>query len=603
MKPFYRKNYRTLYYLALIILVLVNPKVSFSQNDRWLKKAYKTDNLEQKIYYCTKSINKHPDKADAYFLRGTTYDSIEKMDSALIDYSSVIKLDSLSGEAFFRRGIVYQKMENYEKAIRDFDKSSALSFGVYFSTRKKALCLFRMNNFDQAKEEYSKCILIDSTAADVYFWRAYSSFILRDFSGALNDMDVYIKLSPDSANGYSLRGVIYALLDQPIDAENDFTHALLLDSTDFNSFSNMGKLFLDRNDYSESRKYYNKALALDTTNLKTLMNIGYTFKAEGDIDNALKIFNKAILLDSMNTNTLLLIAQSYFQKDQKIEALSYYDKIVEIEPENTDIRFSRAMINVELGNYEQVFNDFDIILLNDSLNVSTLSSRALIYKNMKLYNEAIKDYTATLEIIPDLTTSLYNRGLCKIKTGDVYEGIEDLIHYYDLIPYDSFILLDIARAYMNINSYQKAIDYLNLYINNKSEDAQVYAYKALCFKRLGRISEYEKNVKLANEIQPYFFENILNNGFAALETYNLDEAENLFLLCIGLYPQNVDAYIGLCIKNSLDNTPLNIDQYKSKVLLLDTTWRNIDKKLQGLESEEESNFLFFTDILRSIFHE
>ena len=55
-----------------------------------------------------------------------------------------------------------------------------------------------------------------------------------------------------------------------------------------------------------------------------------------------------------------------------------------------------------------------------------LDSRGLTYLKMGQWDSAIEDYNEALRIDPKLASSLYGRGLAKLKTGDTTGGNTDI---------------------------------------------------------------------------------------------------------------------------------------------------------------------------------
>jgi tetratricopeptide (TPR) repeat protein len=55
-----------------------------------------------------------------------------------------------------------------------------------------------------------------------------------------------------------------------------------------------------------------------------------------------------------------------------------------------------------------------------------LDSRALIYLKMGQWDSAIDDYSSALRVEPKLASSLYGRGLARLKKGDTTGGDADI---------------------------------------------------------------------------------------------------------------------------------------------------------------------------------
>ena len=57
---------------------------------------------------------------EAYDYRGNAKISLSNYGGAIIDYTSVIKIDSKDSYLFFWRGFAYEALQKYQEAIEDF---------------------------------------------------------------------------------------------------------------------------------------------------------------------------------------------------------------------------------------------------------------------------------------------------------------------------------------------------------------------------------------------------------------------------------------------------------------------------------------------------
>ena len=67
-------------------------------NAKWKEKEY-----HEAIKWYTEAIGKQPDFSDAYYNRGLIYQTLEKNEEALADFSKAIELDSKFAPALFKK--------------------------------------------------------------------------------------------------------------------------------------------------------------------------------------------------------------------------------------------------------------------------------------------------------------------------------------------------------------------------------------------------------------------------------------------------------------------------------------------------------------------
>jgi len=72
-------------------------------------------NLNLAIEYCQ-------DSGNYYAYRGIAYEGLEKMDSAIADYSQAIKIDSNNYIGYYRRSLTYEHVQKFKEAFADLNK-------------------------------------------------------------------------------------------------------------------------------------------------------------------------------------------------------------------------------------------------------------------------------------------------------------------------------------------------------------------------------------------------------------------------------------------------------------------------------------------------
>ncbi|KAF9377091.1 hypothetical protein CPB97_010425 [Podila verticillata] len=58
--------------------------------------------------------------AELYFKRSKRYSILNKSDKTIKDFTPVVDLDPLNADAFKLRGTIYERIQKYEEAMRDY---------------------------------------------------------------------------------------------------------------------------------------------------------------------------------------------------------------------------------------------------------------------------------------------------------------------------------------------------------------------------------------------------------------------------------------------------------------------------------------------------
>jgi tetratricopeptide (TPR) repeat protein len=90
----------------------------------WLEKGINSIELghnQMAVKELSKAIDLNPKEADAYYLRGTAYESIGDVKRAIRDYTEAIVLNPRHYMAYTERGNAYESLNNYDDAIQDYN--------------------------------------------------------------------------------------------------------------------------------------------------------------------------------------------------------------------------------------------------------------------------------------------------------------------------------------------------------------------------------------------------------------------------------------------------------------------------------------------------
>ena len=75
----------------------------------------------------TQAIDINPQCADAYFNRGTIFETKGAYDLAIADFTQVIQIKPQDADAYLNRGLAYRAKEEIDNAIADYSKAIDLN--------------------------------------------------------------------------------------------------------------------------------------------------------------------------------------------------------------------------------------------------------------------------------------------------------------------------------------------------------------------------------------------------------------------------------------------------------------------------------------------
>ena len=174
---------------------------------------------------------------------------------------------------------------------------------------------------------------------------------------------------------------------------------------------------------------FDTAIATDPNDAFAHMARGKLRLAAGDKVAAKADFDAALATSQDKARDGLNMAAVYDHAHDYAEMIATVDHWLGDNPES-DRRYSAY--NLRCWARAQWGRDLDAALsdCNASLklrqNADTLDSRALVEFRMGRFDAAIADTDAALELKPSLSTSVYTRGLARLRKGQAVDGAADL---------------------------------------------------------------------------------------------------------------------------------------------------------------------------------
>ena len=170
------------------------------------------------------------------------------------------------------------------------------------------------------------------------------------------------------------------------------------------------------------------ARAIDPASLGALAGL-----ASWDVDNGQRDAGLALLQERIDTggeNTADVIAEKaglLARAGDRDGALALLDEAIRTRPGNANLLNSRCWIKGLLDTgLDTALKDCTRSIELAETSLAALDSRALSYFRLKRYDDALADLTAVLDQQPDLASSLFLRGVVRMRMGEQAAANADL---------------------------------------------------------------------------------------------------------------------------------------------------------------------------------
>jgi tetratricopeptide (TPR) repeat protein len=204
-----------------------------------------------------------------------------------------------------------------------------------------------------------------------------------------------------------------------IDSGKETPQALVI------AYNNRGNAYMTKGEYDRAVQDYDQSIKLNPNYARAFNNRGVAYQKKGEYDRAINDFDQSIKLNPQYANAFANRAQTYLNKGEYERAVLDYDEAGRLKPTLEAVWSGRCWTRAIIGQLQAALSD-----CNEALRLkpdsATLDSRGLTYLKMGQWDSAIDDYSSALRLDPKLASSLYGRGLAKLKKGDTAGGNADI---------------------------------------------------------------------------------------------------------------------------------------------------------------------------------
>ena len=362
-----------------------------------------------------------------YMERGEAYETNDKRDLAIQDFTRVVELDPYNDLAYQRRGMLYALEEEYALAIRDYTEAIEIDSSNWVAYQSRGWAYWYEGRNDLAKQDLERSLGgwsgIGAHETNIpylligYGWaNSDGSHMHMPSEGMQTLMELFVReiIASDGGQGKIAREERVEEEQQHLAERNRATQSKL-------------NLVIQECTEAMVGSPYN-------TDLYNVRAEAYEAKVEYDL--AIQDWTKALALDPYNAEFYNARAEAYYIAGWHELAINDHMKAIELNPDDVDVRWSSAETFVSLGEYALAIRDFTKIIELDPDEYSIYERRGEVYKAQKNYDLAIEDFTRAIKTASSVSVPyLYSkRGETYRDRGEVGLAIQDFNRAIDLNP-------------------------------------------------------------------------------------------------------------------------------------------------------------------------
>ncbi len=325
------------------------------------------------------------------------YKAAEKgdLDSAIANYSEVLRLSPFYIDAYYNRGWCFIELGKYQEAIRDF----------------------------------SKIIDLDKGYKNAHLSKGFARYNLGDYEKAIEDYLIELKLQPNNKLCFNNIGVAKEKLNQLEEAMIYYDKALEIDPQYRTAIENKNALenLLDslvRNQQLANNKtdVIEKEAVFVTA--KDYFDLGYQAGEIGDYEKAIENYNKAISIDRNYRQAYENRGWVKYRLEKYLSALEDLNTALDLGVNKWTYN-QRGLVKIKLGNLEGAIKDFDKALEIDAEYTAAIENKRLVKKSLDERNATLYDKTPPSISItsPDLAALTRGIGVVRLDEKVTIAGV------------------------------------------------------------------------------------------------------------------------------------------------------------------------------------
>ena len=290
--------------------------------------------------------------ATAYFGRGRMWRNANQIESAIADYSELLKLEPNHRWANNNRGAAYLDQNDLPNALRDFNEAIRIDPKYALALANRAEVLRRQGKLSEALADANKAIDIDQKHARAVSVRdAIQADVKRiEEQNKKPPAQTQYKTEPTVNPTLALRERAYAHSRKRdyTSAIADFTELLQGTSKDPEDYNGRGIAYTEMRQLDLAMADYARAIAMSGHSWRPHFNRAGIHEMRGELDQALRELNAAIndhRNDHRSNDPMVFISRGrvHLQKGAHAPAWDDFNKAVELTPDNAEAYHMRGL--------------------------------------------------------------------------------------------------------------------------------------------------------------------------------------------------------------------------------------------------------------------
>ena len=252
----------------------------------------------------------------------------------------------------------------------------------------------------------------------------------------------------------------------------------------------------------------------DNQSNKEVLDTAIELRESGKYDEAITFLKKCISNFPKDPNIPAMLSQCYILNDNLEEAIDYLEKAKNIDPDIASVGWNESRILLKQKKVAEavtVAKKTNKSFPDDVEGMGVLGSCLRANDNI---DDSLKFLNKAIELNPNYSEALINRGLISLAQKDKEGALTDLEKAHHLKPHIKQIWDLLVGLKMDFKQFEDTITIAKKMVKWEPTNEKVYGSIALCYQNLDKFDQAVLAYKKAIEIRPGYLEAWVNLGSA-----------------------------------------------------------------------------------------
>jgi Tfp pilus assembly protein PilF len=262
-----------------------------------------------------------------------------------------------------------------------------------------------------------------------------------------------------------------------------------------------------------------------------------------------------------------------------------YQKVLQFDPNNFEAVKNLGAIASALGDPKQAQVYLERAYKMNPLDADLCNNLGALLSMEGKPDEAIKYYEMAVKLDTVHALLYANLGMEYLKTGEIGKARSTLFRAARLDTINPIIPFSIGNCYSAEKRFDSSEYYYDRSVSKGGSDAQLFYYRGIAKRNLGKTADAENDFKEAIKRNPKYIECYQSLGLLYVNQTKYDKAADQFEQVVKIDPNFIPGVISLGVMYTLINKQPDADNIRTKLYALDSTY---GAKMQDLVRIERS---------------